>query len=62
MSSQGNNQNEKGDINQNKEENNNNKPEEAEKDENKKKYKSKFNLLDQGRIMLIGNMEEVSKN
>ena len=62
MSSQGNNQNEKGDINQNKEENNNNKPEEVEKDENKKKYKSKFNLLDQGRIMLIGNMEEVSKN
>ena len=62
MSSQENNQNEKGDINQNKEENNNNKPEEAEKDENKKKYKSKFNLLDQGRIMLIGNMEEVSKN
>jgi adenylate kinase family enzyme len=36
------------------------------KDENdittKKKYKSKFNLLEQGRLMLIGNMEEVSKN
>ena len=27
-----------------------------------KKYKSKFNLLEQGRIMIIGNQEEVSKN
>jgi hypothetical protein len=62
MSSQSQNKNENGDINQNKGENNNNKPEETEKEENKKKYKSKFSLLDQGRIMLIGNMEEVSKN
>lgn len=62
MSSQSQNKNENDDINQNKGENNNNKPEETEKEENKKKYKSKFSLLDQGRIMLIGNMEEVSKN
>ena len=62
MSSQSQNKNENGDINQNKGENNNNKPEETKKEENKKKYKSKFSLLDQGRIMLIGNMEEVSKN
>ena len=27
-----------------------------------KKYKSKFNLLEQGRLMIIGNQEEVSKN
>ena len=27
-----------------------------------KKYKSKFNLLDQGRLMIIGNTEEISKN
>ena len=28
----------------------------------KKKLKSKFNLLDQGRLMIIGNTEEISKN
>ena len=27
-----------------------------------KKYKSKFNLLDQGRLMIIGNTEETTKN
>ena len=27
-----------------------------------KKYKSKFNLLEQGRLMIIGNQEEISKN
>ena len=36
------------------------------KDENdittKKKYKSKFNLLEQGRLMIIGTNEEISKN
>ena len=26
------------------------------------KYKSKFNLLEQGRVMIIGNQEEISKN
>ena len=31
-------------------------------EEKKKKYKSKFNLLEQGRLMLIGNMDEISKN
>ena len=27
-----------------------------------KKYKSKFNLLDQGRLMIIGTAEETTKN
>ena len=27
-----------------------------------KKLKSKFNLLEQGRLMIIGNTEEISKN
>ena len=27
-----------------------------------KKYKSKFNLLDQGRLMIIGTSEETTKN
>ena len=31
-------------------------------EEKKKIYKSKFNLLEQGRLMLIGNMDEISKN
>ena len=35
---------------------------EQNQEQDKKKYKSKFNLLEQGRLMLIGNMEEVSKN
>ena len=44
------------------EENNNNKSEENNQEQNTKNYKSKFNLLDQGRLMQIGNMEEVCKN
>lgn len=40
----------------------NNRPEEAKTGEDKAKLKSKFNLLEQGRIMTIGNMEETSKN
>ena len=32
------------------------------KDQETKKLKSKFNLLEQGRLMSIGNIEEVSKN
>ena len=40
-----------------------NKEEKDEKEiSSKKKYKSKFNLLDQGRLMIIGNTEEISKN
>ena len=31
-------------------------------EDNKKKIKSKYNLLQQGKLMLIGSMEEVSKN
>ena len=46
-----------GDINDNTQEKN-----EQNQEQDKKKYKSKFNLLEQGRLMLIGNMEEVSKN
>ena len=42
------------------------KPEETnnniEEEQNQKKLKSKYNLLEQGRIMLIGNMEELYKN
>ena len=54
-------------INQNQpqpqQENNNNNNEEGNNvEENKKKIKSKFNLLEQGRLMLIGNIEEISKN
>ena len=41
---------------------NNNNEEENNTGDNKKKLKSKFNLLEQGRLMLIGNMEEISKN
>ena len=47
--------------NQPQQENNNNE-EENNTGDNKKKLKSKFNLLEQGRLMLIGNMEEISKN
>ena len=43
-------------------ENNNNNEEGNNVEENKKKIKSKFNLLEQGRLMLIGNIEEISKN
>ena len=53
-------------INQNQpqpqQENNNNNEEGNNVEENKKKIKSKFNLLEQGRLMLIGNIEEISKN
>ena len=41
------------------------KPEETNnniEEQNQKKLKSKYNLLEQGRIMLIGNMEELYKN
>ena len=31
-------------------------------DKKEKKYKSKFNLLEQGRLMMIGSSEEISKN
>ena len=53
---------EKNELKENLEEDNNIKAEENTQEQNKKKYKSKFNLLEQGRIMLIGNMDEVSKN
>ena len=53
---------EKNELKENIEEDNNIKAEENTQEQNKKKYKSKFNLLEQGRIMLIGNMDEVSKN
>jgi len=53
---------EKSELKENLEEDNNIKAEENIQEQNKKKYKSKFNLLEQGRIMLIGNMDEVSKN
>ena len=53
---------EKSELKENLEEDNNIKAEENTQEQNKKKYKSKFNLLEQGRIMLIGNMDEVSKN
>ena len=50
-------------VNQNQTNNNDNNQENAEKIEQKeKKIKSKFNLLEQGRLMLIGNEEELSKN
>lgn len=65
MSSENKNQNkkdEKSELKENLEEDNNIKAEENTQEQNKKKYKSKFNLLEQGRIMLIGNMDEVSKN
>ena len=43
--------------------NNDNTQEEPKKDEqDTKKFKSKFNLFEQGRLMIIGNIEEVSKN
>ena len=42
--------------------NENNQEESKNIDQESKKYKSKFNLLEQGRLMLIGNIEEVSKN
>jgi hypothetical protein len=45
-----------------KKEENNIKNEENKNGDNKKIIKSKFNLLEQGRIMLIGSMEESSKN
>lgn len=45
--------------NENKE---NNQEELNNTDQEPKKYKSKFNLLEQGRLMLIGNIEEISKN
>ena len=41
------------------------KPEETNnniEEQNQKKLKSKYNLLEQGRIMLIGNMDELYKN
>ena len=41
---------------------NNNINNEENKNEDKKKIKSKFNLLEQGRLMLIGSMDEISKN
>ena len=65
MSSENKNQNqkdEKNELKENLEEDNNIKAEKNTQEQNKKKYKSKFNLLEQGRIMLIGNMDEVSKN
>jgi len=65
MSSENKNQNqkdEKSELKENLEEDNNIKGEENTQEQNKKKYKSKFNLLEQGRIMLIGNIDEVSKN
>ena len=37
-------------------------PEEEKKTEEQKIKKSKFNLLEQGRLMMIGNVDEVSKN
>ena len=42
--------------------NDDNQEEPVKPEEQTKKYKSKFSLLDQGRIMLIGNLEEFSKN
>ena len=48
--------------NENNEKNNTNEEEQKKPEEQTKKYKSKFNLLDQGRIMLIGNIEELTKN
>ena len=43
--------------------NNDNTQEEPKKEEqDTKKFKSKFNLFEQGRLMIIGNVEEVSKN
>jgi polynucleotide 5'-kinase involved in rRNA processing len=48
--------------NNNNEKNTNNEEEEKKPEELTKKYKSKFSLLDQGRIMLIGNIEELTKN
>ena len=50
-------------LNKNNDNNNDDNQEEPIKtEEQAKKYKSKFSLLDQGRIMLIGNLEEFSKN
>ena len=40
----------------------NNEEKEEKEISSKKKLKSKFNLLDQGRLMIIGNTEEISKN
>ena len=48
--------------NDNNDNNEGNKMDENKLEDNNRKYKSKFNLLDQGRLMIIGNMEEVSKN
>ena len=42
--------------------NEDNQEESKNKDQETKKLKSKFNLLEQGRLMSIGNIEEVSKN
>ena len=42
--------------------NNDNIQESPYEGQKEKKYKSKFNLLDQGRLMMIGNNEEISKN
>lgn len=58
-------QKEKKDLNDNKNENNNNQDDnnnQEEAEDDAKKYKSKFNLLEQGRLMLIGNIEELTRN
>ena len=47
---------------ENNEKKENNQEELNNTDQEPKKYKSKFNLLEQGRLMLIGNIEEISKN
>ena len=52
----------KNNNNNNNEKNTNNEEQEKKPEELTKKYKSKFSLLEQGRIMLIGNIEELTKN
>ena len=42
--------------------NNNTQKKNEQNQEKDKKIKSKFNLLEQGRLMLFGNLKEVSKN
>lgn len=47
---------------ENNNEKNNEQKEENTQEERNKKHKSKFNLFEQGRLMIIGNVEEITKN
>ena len=62
MSSESQNQNTNTKSLENNNEKNNEQKEENTQEESNKKYKSKFNLFEQGRLMIIGNVEEITKN